>query len=642
MLNGALPAFGLDAPALALALSRAVAVGALFVVFGTLIMRVGIAGPLLTRADGTGAIVRHLARTLVIALATGAAATLVWLALQTAALADTEGAIATLAAIPSVLTGTEFGTLVILRLALLGLIALGCAGGRAWSRLLATMLAAGAVGLQAGHLHALAMVRGPSVLLASEALHVLAAAAWLGALPALLIIVAAAPAALAARIAARFSPVGVLAVLVIGATAAWQARALVGGFTGLLGTAYGWICLAKLSLFLVLLRLATKNRLTLLPRLARAPSAAARRAMLGSVALELALGTAVVMLAALLGTGAVPPGIHVQAIWPFPLRPSLEAVTGDPARVRAIAFSAVAMTGAVALAVRGLVWRRWRWPILGAAFLLAWPSAPPLGLLFVPAYPTSFYRSPSGFAADSITDGAALFATHCAACHGPQGRGDGPAGRGLAVAPADLTSPHLWMHSDGTLYWWLGAGIARSDGRLGMPGFGAALDDAARWELIDFIRANNAGVTHARTGRWSPPVPAPDFLADCGSNHALLLTELGPVPRRVVFLAPGEPAAPALPEAAPPVTTIMVPPDGRPRQPSARLCVASDPAIRTAYAIAIGQPESALDDMEVLIDANAWLRGFTARADAAAVMLRQIAAAPLPRQSIVIAHTHGP
>jgi high-affinity iron transporter len=38
-----------------------------------------------------------------------------------------------------------------------------------------------------------------------------------------------------------------------------------------------------------------------------------------------------------------------------------------------------------------------------------------------------------------IARGAAIFQTQCASCHGPAGRGDGPAAQGLNPAPADLT-----------------------------------------------------------------------------------------------------------------------------------------------------------------------------------------------------------
>ena len=36
-------------------------------------------------------------------------------------------------------------------------------------------------------------------------------------------------------------------------------------------------------------------------------------------------------------------------------------------------------------------------------------------------------------------DGRTAYLENCASCHGPSGKGDGPAARGLAVAPPDLT-----------------------------------------------------------------------------------------------------------------------------------------------------------------------------------------------------------
>jgi mono/diheme cytochrome c family protein len=44
-----------------------------------------------------------------------------------------------------------------------------------------------------------------------------------------------------------------------------------------------------------------------------------------------------------------------------------------------------------------------------------------------------------GLGGGEPSDGKALFATYCAACHGETGRGDGPAAAGLPARPADLT-----------------------------------------------------------------------------------------------------------------------------------------------------------------------------------------------------------
>jgi mono/diheme cytochrome c family protein len=46
----------------------------------------------------------------------------------------------------------------------------------------------------------------------------------------------------------------------------------------------------------------------------------------------------------------------------------------------------------------------------------------------------------SGSAAGDPARGKALYEKYCVACHGPQGKGDGPAGRMLKPPAADFTS----------------------------------------------------------------------------------------------------------------------------------------------------------------------------------------------------------
>src|SRR5262249_54399350 len=114
--------------------------------------------------------------------------------------------------------------------------------------------------------------------------------------------------------------------------------------------------------------------------------------------------------------------------------------------------------------------------------------------------------------ASSIVRGAQLFATHCASCDGREGRAEGPAGRFLRAKPSDLTADHVYGHTDGDLSWWITNGI-----REVMSPFALALDEEARWNVIDFVRAN---ADAARLGRAGGKVTdagyrAPDFSAAC-------------------------------------------------------------------------------------------------------------------------------
>lgn len=75
--------------------------------------------------------------------------------------------------------------------------------------------------------------------------------------------------------------------------------------------------------------------------------------------------------------------------------------------------------------------------------------------------------------------GAALFATHCAACHGALGRGDGPAAQGLDPAPANFHDrERMAQRSLYGLYSTITLGVAGTS----MNGY-AQLSDDERWAL---------------------------------------------------------------------------------------------------------------------------------------------------------------
>jgi putative copper resistance protein D len=186
----------------------------------------------------------------------------------------------------------------------------------------------------------------------------------------------------------------------------------------------------------------------------------------------------------------------------------------------------VAFIGLLAMIV-GLLLRPWRGVLAaagGAALAIGlWVALPPLS---VDAYPTTYRRPAVPYQAVSVASGAALYRTHCATCHGPTGRGDGPAGAALSKLPADLTAPHTAEHTAGDMFWWLTHGIVSG----GMPPFGATLGEEERWDLINFIRALSAGErARAMTALVQPNRPwlvAPDFTIAVGPAPPRSLKEL--------------------------------------------------------------------------------------------------------------------
>jgi mono/diheme cytochrome c family protein len=87
------------------------------------------------------------------------------------------------------------------------------------------------------------------------------------------------------------------------------------------------------------------------------------------------------------------------------------------------------------------------------------------------------------------TDKAALGAakkvaeTNCATCHGPEGKGNGPAAAALPPPkPADWTSAKVASETDGEIFWKI------SNGRGAMPPW-KHLPENQRWELVNYIRS---------------------------------------------------------------------------------------------------------------------------------------------------------
>ncbi len=149
----------------------------------------------------------------------------------------------------------------------------------------------------------------------SDVVHLLAAGAWLGALPALVYVLGNAQSiqdvAWAAR---RFSSLAIVSVSVLILSGVGNSWFLVGSIPALFGTRYGVLLLAKLALLAAMLSLAAVNRLILTPRL-DAGDRPALRALRRNAIVEIGAGLMVVAIVGVLGIAV--PAAHQSTLWPF-------------------------------------------------------------------------------------------------------------------------------------------------------------------------------------------------------------------------------------------------------------------------------------------------------------------------------------
>ena len=151
---------------------------------------------------------------------------------------------------------------------------------------------------------------------ATDALHLLGAGAWLGALVPLLFVLSRARTtaesawlALAGVVTRRFSALGVASVLLLLGSGLLNAGWLVGTWSALGDTMYGRLVALKIALFTLLVLIAAANRLWLTPRLGM-PSTRHRvvRTLWRNVVVELGVGVFVMAVVGVLGI--TPPAAH--------------------------------------------------------------------------------------------------------------------------------------------------------------------------------------------------------------------------------------------------------------------------------------------------------------------------------------------
>jgi mono/diheme cytochrome c family protein len=98
--------------------------------------------------------------------------------------------------------------------------------------------------------------------------------------------------------------------------------------------------------------------------------------------------------------------------------------------------------------------------------------------------------NPIASSKDALKRGRALFLKHCANCHGPLGKGDGPAAAFGMVSPRDLTSPAVQGRiTDGELFWKISKGRKVGSEVLMPPGEEKIGKSDDRWRVVHFVRS---------------------------------------------------------------------------------------------------------------------------------------------------------
>jgi putative copper resistance protein D len=303
---------------------RAIHFAATAITTGALVFRTVVAKPALDSEQAVARLIRT--QTLIVAwigLAIAVASGMVWLLFQAASMSGLPfGEAMTSSVLLTVLNQTQFGLVSEIRIVLAIILAACLACDRV--PLADRFAPAAALGLTAaiawtGHAGSTLGQTG-NLHLTADALHLVAAASWIGGLVPLVILLAAARrhraiawASFVRDATMRFSTLGIVSVATLLATGVVNAWILVGSFRALLITEYGQLLMLKIVVFAAMLVFAAVNRFCLTPRLAlssgNAPRRESLRQMTRNSAIEIALGLAIFAIVGLLGT--LHPAIHL-------------------------------------------------------------------------------------------------------------------------------------------------------------------------------------------------------------------------------------------------------------------------------------------------------------------------------------------
>jgi copper resistance protein D len=254
-----------------------------------------------------------------ISLAVAIVSAIPWLLLQTASIGGRDEPL-TSGLVLTVLSETQFGLVWQIRM-FIALFLAACLTYGSFAQADSLALAA-AIGLTAGiawsgHAGSTTGEWG-NVHLTADALHLIAAAAWIGGLACLVLLLATvrrdeplAWESLALETTRRFSLLGTVCVATLLVTGLINSWILVGSFHALFVTEYGRLLMVKLAIVAVMLAFAATNRFWLTPRLARlSGDAVTVRQLTRNSAIEIVLGLAIFAIVGMLGM--MHPAVHLM------------------------------------------------------------------------------------------------------------------------------------------------------------------------------------------------------------------------------------------------------------------------------------------------------------------------------------------
>ncbi|HWZ38771.1 MAG TPA: copper homeostasis membrane protein CopD [Bradyrhizobium sp.] len=302
---------GIDGPII---VTRAIHLAATAIVAGALTFRGVVAPPALRAVPSACALIDRQVRGIVwINLFIAVVSGLAWVLLLTMSLSgENLGEAVMSGALRDVLGLTQFGWVSQIRLAFAIALAICLVFDRSvlwrWLALgMAFCLTASIAwtGHAASTAHALGYLH-----LASDVLHLAAAAGWIGGLVPLALLLGAIRrhrgfASLGLDAVRRFSMLGIACVATLILSGAINSWILVGSFRGLVATGYGQLLMLKLAGFAAMLAFAALNRFSLTPRLTLAPDGAgrdARRKLWRNTVIEIVLGLSIFAMVGVLGT----------------------------------------------------------------------------------------------------------------------------------------------------------------------------------------------------------------------------------------------------------------------------------------------------------------------------------------------------